>query len=309
MATPALPPEKLISSTSNEEVFVCRKCKRALPLEYFQKNGTKLKTCYQCRDATQLKRRSDRKKLEVINEFLAGRVEPEDITEDILATRKPATRQPTSRQSVRSQSVPRPRHIRIANVEQSMMHTLLQLPPDIPDFNGSTDSDSSDSEDDASSSEEEIKCKPDIVTEETKPRIPELREIFEKLKIIADRGTDIISSLEKDAKTPDDGMTPSSKMSIEEATKSPYESTTCGSEKLSSSDEDDSEISGPSYFVCLHCGIPRSIGLQYDDVCVYCCVEQRFCVQGDHEAAITDFVDGDDVTHDVCSECRGTKEI
>lgn len=233
----------------------------------------------------------------------------EDLTEEILTNLEPVHGQPALRHPVRSESVPRPRHKAAANPDG---HSLLQLPPDIPDFNDSgdaehdtTDSDSSSSEDNASSSVEETKGKPDVDTEETKPRIPELREIFDQLRIITDTGTEILSLL-KEVKAPDHQpspqMSPSSKMSIEAPTKSPHESTACGSDD----GEDDSEISGPDYFVCLHCEIPRSTCLQYDGgVCAYCYEEQRFCVHGGHEAAITDFVDCDGIMHDICSECRG----
>lgn len=71
------------------------------------------------------------------------------------------------------------------------------------------------------------------------------------------------------------------------------------------SDDEGSDISGPSHFVCMHCGKPRSIGLRYDDICVYCFEKKKqYCVSGDHETDQNEFFDEDGNEYDVCNDCR-----
>lgn len=70
------------------------------------------------------------------------------------------------------------------------------------------------------------------------------------------------------------------------------------------SDQADTEISEPSYFICMHCGTARSIGLDYDGICVYCYEgEQKFCVYGDHEMRRDAFFDLDGNEKEVCNTC------
>lgn len=77
------------------------------------------------------------------------------------------------------------------------------------------------------------------------------------------------------------------------------------SSKYEPSDDGGSEISGPSHFICMHCMKPRSIGLRYDDICVYCFEKkQQFCVDGDHEMDQNEFFDEDGNEYDVCNDCR-----
>lgn len=75
--------------------------------------------------------------------------------------------------------------------------------------------------------------------------------------------------------------------------------------KYEPSDDSGSEISGPSHFVCMHCVKARSIGLRYDDICMYCFEKkQQFCVPGDHEIDENEFFDEDGNEYDACNECR-----
>ncbi|KAJ5988666.1 hypothetical protein N7481_003876 [Penicillium waksmanii] len=77
------------------------------------------------------------------------------------------------------------------------------------------------------------------------------------------------------------------------------------SSQYESSDDVGSDISGPSHFVCMHCAKARSIGLRYDDICVYCFEKkQQFCVPGDHETDQNEFFDEDGNEYDVCNDCR-----
>ncbi|KAJ5708786.1 hypothetical protein N7493_010120 [Penicillium malachiteum] len=63
------------------------------------------------------------------------------------------------------------------------------------------------------------------------------------------------------------------------------------------------------YFICLHCGIPRSTKLIYESVCVYCLgYEQKYCMYGDHEEERRNFYDGTGVEQVRCNNCRDDDE-
>lgn len=69
-------------------------------------------------------------------------------------------------------------------------------------------------------------------------------------------------------------------------------------------DEEGSEVSDECFFICIHCEIPRSVGLRYDGVCVYCLEQrQRVCVEGKHEADSEAFFDEDGDENDMCNSC------
>ncbi|KAJ5609253.1 hypothetical protein N7528_009820 [Penicillium herquei] len=63
------------------------------------------------------------------------------------------------------------------------------------------------------------------------------------------------------------------------------------------------------YFICLHCGIPRSTKLIYESVCVYCLgYEQKYCMYGEHEEDRRNFYDRTGVEQVRCNDCRGDDE-
>ena len=69
-------------------------------------------------------------------------------------------------------------------------------------------------------------------------------------------------------------------------------------------DEEGSEVSDECFFICIHCEIPRSVGLRYEGVCVYCLEQRlRFCVEGKHEADSEAFFNENGDENDVCNSC------
>ncbi|KAJ5723480.1 hypothetical protein N7488_001515 [Penicillium malachiteum] len=63
------------------------------------------------------------------------------------------------------------------------------------------------------------------------------------------------------------------------------------------------------YFICLHCGIPRSTKLIYESVCVYCLgYEQKYCMFGEHEEDRRNFYDRTGVEQVRCNDCRHDDE-
>lgn len=63
--------------------------------------------------------------------------------------------------------------------------------------------------------------------------------------------------------------------------------------------------STPAYFFCVHCSIPRRIGLGYSGICAYCLEhEQKYCIAGGHEADRPLFLDAEGTEHVSCRNCR-----
>lgn len=73
--------------------------------------------------------------------------------------------------------------------------------------------------------------------------------------------------------------------------------------------EERSDVSEPSFFICMHCETPRSVGLKYDGICVYCLdQQQRFCIEGNHEAGFDEFFGEYGNETDACNCCRAAIE-
>jgi len=73
--------------------------------------------------------------------------------------------------------------------------------------------------------------------------------------------------------------------------------------------EERSDVSDPRFFICMHCETPRSVGLKYDGICVYCLdQQQRFCIEGNHEAGFDEYFDDYGNETDACNYCRAAIE-
>lgn len=130
------------------------------------------------------------------------------------------------------------------------------------------------------------------VTENVKKELDDLQRFVKN----------VLSTLNRQPSANSDKNT--SDISMGESTKS--DSVSCISDLT---DQADTEISEPSYFVCMHCGTVRSIGLDYDGVCVYCYEgEQKFCVYGEHEMSRDAFLDLDGNENEVCNTCLVAEE-
>lgn len=78
------------------------------------------------------------------------------------------------------------------------------------------------------------------------------------------------------------------------------------------SDEEKSEKSSgaPQFFKCFHCGVDRSVRLEYEEgICVYCLEpKQEWCFKGRHEADEDGFKDEEGKHHMYCRKCRDGDE-
>jgi hypothetical protein len=74
------------------------------------------------------------------------------------------------------------------------------------------------------------------------------------------------------------------------------------------SDEEKIEQSAdaPEFFKCFHCGIDRSVRLEYEGgLCVYCLEpKQEWCFKGRHEADEDRFKDEEGKHYMYCKKCR-----
>lgn len=60
------------------------------------------------------------------------------------------------------------------------------------------------------------------------------------------------------------------------------------------------------YFRCAVCDVPRPIRFWDSGICAYCIeFPAQYCVQGDHEADQSCFIDAKGNLHEVCNKCRG----
>ncbi|CAI7674889.1 unnamed protein product [Penicillium pancosmium] len=258
------------SSDINTIYQICRRCKKLLPIDHFMKNGVALKGCIDCRNAYQMKKRSGRSKLAEINAQLR---------------QNPMLNRMIVENSIREACSPMDLPSNPRDISTTTLSNIIE--PDRPFISTLV---SNTVVPDTQKKMSPIHGKSAILAaaESMRKALDTFVALVKKGSCAASRqpsvnssSHNIVESIEKSIKS--------------ESLRSQFEP----------SDVAGSDISGPSHFVCMHCGKPRSIGLRYDDICVYCFEKkQQFCVPGDHETDQNEFYDEDGNEYDACIDCR-----